>query len=186
MNITTHLGTTPKGLPGWAMFAMDRSYRFELGRTLSEVAENQHVRTCTFIGLNPSTADESQNDNTVERCQNWAINWGFQRFVMLNLFPAVSTDPKKLKELKPLHRLGGKHNLETIISHAFDDRIVLCWGNHADNDPGTALAIILALQQIRKSHRLEQLKCFSITNQRQPIHPLYLPNNSELINFSLA
>jgi len=52
-----------------------------------------------FIGLNPSTADETEDDPTIRRCIGFARDWGFGGIVMLNLFAYRSTDPRQLREL---------------------------------------------------------------------------------------
>ncbi|HSV49841.1 MAG TPA: DUF1643 domain-containing protein, partial [Candidatus Acidoferrales bacterium] len=52
--------------------------------------------TIAFIGLNPSVADERQDDNTVRKCINIARRDGFGSMVMLNAYAYRSTDPKAL------------------------------------------------------------------------------------------
>jgi hypothetical protein len=47
-----------------------------------------------FVALNPSTADEKQDDPTVRRCVNYAKAWGFGAMCMTNLFALRATDPK--------------------------------------------------------------------------------------------
>ena len=39
-----------------------------------------------FIGLNPSTADETKNDPTIRRCINFAKDWGYGGVMIANLF----------------------------------------------------------------------------------------------------
>jgi hypothetical protein len=57
------------------------------------------LRTVAFIGLNPSTADETTDDPTVRRCVGFAKRWGYDRMVMLNAFAYRATDPKALYAL---------------------------------------------------------------------------------------
>ena len=49
-----------------------------------------------FIGLNPSTADEIQDDPTIRRCIRYAKDWNYGGYIMGNIFAYRSTDPKKL------------------------------------------------------------------------------------------
>jgi hypothetical protein len=50
-----------------------------------------------WIGLNPSIADERQLDPTLRRILGFTKQLGLQRFVMLNLFALVSTDPQVMQ-----------------------------------------------------------------------------------------
>jgi hypothetical protein len=49
-----------------------------------------------FVCLNPSTADERQDDPTVRRCVDYAKRWGFGAFCMTNIFAWRDTDPYKM------------------------------------------------------------------------------------------
>jgi len=48
-----------------------RKYRYELSRTW-----NNKKKTILFIALNPSTADEKNDDQTIRRCIDYSKNWG--------------------------------------------------------------------------------------------------------------
>jgi hypothetical protein len=39
-----------------------------------------------FIGLNPSIADENEDDPTTRRCMRYAGSWGFGGLIVTNLF----------------------------------------------------------------------------------------------------
>jgi len=49
-----------------------------------------------FIGLNPSTADETSDDPTLTRCINYAKYWGFGGVCMANLFAFRATKPSAM------------------------------------------------------------------------------------------
>jgi hypothetical protein len=59
-----------------------------------------------FIGLNPSTADERQDDPTIRRCIRFARDWGHGGLVMANVFPFRSTQPKGLLDADDRNQLG--------------------------------------------------------------------------------
>lgn len=75
-----------------AVLSEDRAYRYLLHRKW-DGAE----KTVTFIGLNPSTADETTDDRTIRRCIDFTKRWGGNRLLMVNLFSLRSTDPSALK-----------------------------------------------------------------------------------------
>ena len=74
-----------------AKFSLDRKYRYRLTRRVG-LADN----AVTLVMLNPSTADETQNDPTIRRCIDFANRWGFGWLHVVNLSPLRSPDPKEL------------------------------------------------------------------------------------------
>lgn len=117
---------------------------------------------CAFIGLNPSTADESGPDPTVRRCMNYAARWGYGRFVMLNLFAFRATDPRvMLAEADPV----GEDNDSYLLAFGVDaDLTVAAWGNHGLHAGRWQQAAML----------VPGLHALKLTKQGQPAHPLYL------------
>jgi len=140
-----------------ASFSDCRTWRYILWRTWDD-----RLPVVAFIGLNPSTADEMNDDPTVRRCCGFAKAWGFGGIYMLNLFAFRATDPKKMKEAPdPI----GPENDIAISIHAFKaGKVVFCWGNHgAFMGRGKAV--------MEKIHPAE---VFGFTKQGEPKHPLYL------------
>lgn len=74
-----------------ARFSDCKKYRYTLSREW-----DKDRRKCVFIMLNPSTADETQDDPTVTRCIHFAGAWGYGGVIVLNLFAMRATNPKEL------------------------------------------------------------------------------------------
>ena len=70
------------------IFSECRRYRYALTRIWDETGPY-----AMFICLNPSTADEIQDDPTVRRCINFAKSWGFAGVCMTNIFAYRATQP---------------------------------------------------------------------------------------------
>lgn len=68
-----------------------RTYRYALWRTWDESKP-----FAMFVGLNPSTADELEDDPTIRRCINFSKLWGYGGLCMVNLFAYRATDPTAL------------------------------------------------------------------------------------------
>ena len=63
----------PKGtIKKSATFSECRKYRYSLWRVWDE-----SLPFVLFIGLNPSTADEIEDDPTIRRCINFTKEWGY-------------------------------------------------------------------------------------------------------------
>lgn len=158
--------------PG-ATFSDCRKYRYTLNRRwVHGVAP---VNMVAFIGLNPSTADETLNDPTIRRCIQFAKDWGFGGLVMLNLFAYRATDPKVMKAV--VDPVGRKNN-EAIVDVAIQVGGVICaWGTHGIH-MGRASAVRSLLADFGVS-----VQHLGLTKDGHPKHPLYLKSTSERIGY---
>ena len=143
-----------------AIFSSDRRHRYLLWRQWSNPKS-----LVLFIGLNPSTADETLDDPTIRRCKSFALNWGASGFMIANLFAFRATFPSDLRLAESPIGLDndGWIGAASICAH----RTIACWGNHGTH-------------RNRASEVLPQLvnpQFLSMTKANQPSHPLYLPGN---------
>lgn len=119
-----------------------------------------------FIGLNPSTADEHQDDPTIRRCIGFAKTWGYDSLVMLNLFAWRATDP--IDMLQAPDPVGPENDWHLMNAAADADVIIAAWGTH-----GAHLGRDHVVRHMRwVGHRLHVLR---LTKDGHPAHPLYLP-----------
>lgn len=161
----SRLATLFADAPNGAILSPDRKYRYFLWRVFDPLN-----RAVNFIGLNPSTADECENDATIRRCISFARCWGFGAVFMTNTYAFRSTDPKGLQTTEnPI----GEYNDEWIKTVAAESGlVVLCWGNYVGK---------------RGQEVLEKLKgraChLGLNKGGSPKHPLYLSSNTRPIRF---
>ena len=147
-----------------AVFSPCRRWRYRLERDVAVLASTRGA--CAFVGLNPSTADETLDDPTIRRCMRFARDWGFRRLVMANAYAWRSTDPRGLWTADDPVGPGNDAHLEAI---ARDVELVVCaWGTHAK--PDRVAAVLAAIARAgRKPYALRT------TAAGAPAHPLYLP-----------
>ena len=163
-----------------AQFSGDRNYRYTLR---IRWAEGDLVQ---FIGLNPSTADELQDDPTIRRCKRFAKDFGAGGMVMTNLFAWRSTDPSALTKVQnPIGEegqfitVGGNEFLNRNDFHLFTTALqcqtrIACWGTHGK----------ILYRGAKVKQWLTGLSCLSITKNGCPQHPLYLKSDLTPIPFS--
>lgn len=153
-----------------AQFSFCRTYRYALWRTWTQ--GDGHV---TFIGLNPSIADENKDDPTIRRCIGFAKDWGFGGINMLNIFAFRATNPKELMKAK--EPIGEKNNHYLSM---YCDPIglnVACWGTWgAYMNRGREVLYLLGI---------DCLSYFGLTKNIQPKHPLFLKKGTDLLEMSL-
>jgi hypothetical protein len=119
-----------------------------------------------FVGLNPSTADATNDDPTVRRCINYAKDWGYAALCMTNIFAFRATDPRDMKAVSdPIGPENDAH-LSRLASQA--GIVVAAWGCHG-------------IHRGRSSHVLKLmplLHALHVTKDGDPGHPLYLRGNA--------
>lgn len=157
-----------------AIFSPDRVFRYVLTRRW------EGGRTCNFLMLNPSTADESQDDPTIRRCIDFAARENCGSLIVTNLFAYRATDPSALERVPdPI----GPENDRHLLDIATSCELVICaWGNHGKfmqrgNHVRKLLKAGLSGIAIR-------LCCLGITGEHQPEHPLYIPKDRPLAELS--
>lgn len=139
------------------IFSPCRTYRYTLWREW--IGGDGY---CQFVCLNPSTADEVQDDPTVRRCIAYAKAWGFGAFCMTNIFAYRATDPAVMKaQPDPIGPDNDRH-LKQIADGA--GIVVAAWGSHGEHmGRGAEVARLIP-----------GLHCLHLTKAGHPGHPLYL------------
>jgi len=181
------------------VFSPDRVYRYTLWRRWDETSElfkPEKEWSCTkcgadldktedhqcafrfvqFIGLNPSTADETNDDPTIRRCIRYSKDWGYDGYCMTNLFAFRATDPKVMKsQPSPI----GPDNDTAIMDIAMKAALIVCaWGTHgAHRHRGMQVKGLLRSCLGLKIHHL------GLTKENFPKHPLYLHKGIEPIEW---
>lgn len=156
-----------------ATFSPGREHRYHLLR-LWDVSVKP-LKLCMFIGLNPSTADEKQDDPTVRRCVAFAKRLGCHGMHMMNIFAYRATDPDVMKRaFDPV----GEDNDDWLRVIALDSAFTIaCWGVHGQH-LSRGVQVKRILSKITPS-----LCCFGMTKDGHPKHPLYLKADSPLVAF---
>jgi hypothetical protein len=118
-----------------------------------------------FIGLNPSTADERVDDNTIRREVGYAKAWGYGALCKVNLFGYRATAPSDM--LRAADPVGPDNDARLLELARGAGVVVAAWGihgKHQDRD-----AVVRAL--------LPGLHVLRLTKDGHPAHSLYLPKD---------
>jgi hypothetical protein len=147
-----------------AIFSEDRKHRFVLIRIWDYTKPK-----IMFIGLNPSTANENENDSTISKIQKIASYNGFGGCYMCNLFSYVSTDPTN-KEIC----VDTEKNDLFLKEYASKSKAVLfAWGNFK-----------ISTERAKEVAKMfPDAYCIKKNKNGSPAHPLYQLNNSIISKF---
>ena len=128
-----------------------------------------------FVMLNPSTADETHDDNTIRRCILFAKREGAKFLWVTNLYAYRATNPAELLIVRdPIGPLCEKHVTAAAL-HAV--KVVCAWGSHAPVERQERVKGILRMCTA------DRLYCLGKTANGSPKHPLYLPKDTALIAY---
>jgi len=112
--------------------------------------------------LNPSTADETEDDPTVRRCVDFARRWGFARLKVVNLYAYCATHPRELRDVADPVGPANDHVLSIVFGGS--DLTVAAWGANAKSD---RVAEVM-------SWPLRPRVALGFTKSGAPRHPLYV------------
>lgn len=147
-----------------AFFSDDRKHRYALWRVWDD---SQPL--VMFIGLNPSTANETEPDRTIMSVTRISKTLGYGGFYMMNLFSYVSTDPDKLVVCND-HTLNDSW-LNTVRKSCKD--VIVAWGSFKQ----------------AKERAKEVMKFFpdvmalKIAKDGSPWHPLYVSSKVKPVKY---
>lgn len=154
-----------------AEFSKDRKYRYALWRIW-----DQSKPLVMFIGLNPSTANEDENDPTIRSVERISKHNGYGGFYMMNCFPLVSTNPGLLYDFydKPFHDIEDQENMRWLLEVKKKCKaVVFAWGNF-DVVKERAKSI---------SGYFKEAKALHINKNGSPKHPLYCKSETVFVDF---
>lgn len=159
-----------------AVLSPCRMYRYQLTRRESMWRIEDGI--VNFVMLNPSTADETTNDPTINRCLGFCRSLCCGRLIVTNLYAYRATDPRDLWQVTdPI----GTNNDQWILRSARSAKYVICaWGNNGQRN-GRAAAVMKLLANAK----IQTYQLGSLTNLKQPRHPLYLRANLKPTLFSI-
>lgn len=151
-----------------AQFSPCRTWRYRLWRVWDE-----SLPLACFVLMNPSKADEINDDPTVLRCQRRVVKWSNIRIggvLVVNVFAWRETDSTKLPGLIAAGTdIVGPENDSTIVAAAQQASIVVCgWGN-----PGNLNGRGAAVEQLLRSAGIP-LHHLQLNFNGTPAHPLYI------------
>lgn len=150
-----------------AEFSECRRYRYVLWRIWDE-----SLPMVMFIGLNPSTANESSDDPTIRRVKRFTSDWGFGGVYMMNLFAWVTAYPEELKKCD--NPLGDNDKWLKEIAQKCK-KIIFAWGSFAEAHERSKQIVEMFTEG----------QALMINNNGSPKHPLYVKADTIPVKYSI-
>lgn len=139
---------------------------------------------CGWIMLNPSTAGsvdadtgEVRSDPTQKKVGAFSRSWGYDGYVIANVYDLVSTDPRGLwADPAPV----SPANASYLAAVATLPLVVVAWGRNAKAD-----RVAQVVKWLRDCGARD-LWALGVNDDGSPKHPLYIPYNAKLCRWSLT
>ena len=152
-------------------------YRYILG------TRGQNPLIC--IGINPSTAQPEDLDNTLKSVERIALGNGFDSFIMFNVYAQRATDPDAMEKTcnLQLHR----ENLEAfryVLSISQKPAVWAAWGTIIEKREylTECLRDMLA---VGKEYGASWYCAGAVSKKGHPHHPLYLRKDEKIRPFDV-
>ena len=138
------------------------------------------------IGINPSTAQPGDLDNTLKSVERIALGNGFDSFIMFNVYAQRATDPDTMEKVcnLQLHR----ENLEAfryVLSISEKPAVWAAWGAIIEKRDYLA-DCVRDMVAVGQEYGANWYCAGAITKKGHPHHPLYLRKDEKIKPFDVA
>lgn len=154
-----------------AYLSEDRQYRYWLVRIWDE-----RLPVMAIFGVNPSTADERENDQTIMKDIGFAARNGFGGILKMNIGAYRATDPRDWRRAPdPIGPLNTPKHLREYAEQFNVTMYVAAWGKNGKY-------AVKECDAIREE--FPELMCFGCNSDGTPRHPLMLSYSTPLEPFA--
>ena len=137
------------------------------------------------IGINPSTAEPDNLDNTLKSVERIAKGNGFDSFIMFNVYAQRATDPDSME--KQCNAALHQENLKAfryILSISKQPAVWAAWGAIIEKRDYLA-DCVRDMVQVGQEYGATWYCAGAITKKGHPHHPLYLRKDEKIKPFDV-
>ena len=153
------------------------SYRYILG------TRGDNPLVC--IGINPSTAEPDNLDNTLKSVERIALGNGYDSFIMFNVYAQRATDPNDMDKVmnEKLHEENMKA-FDELLSRHKNCSLWAAWGTIIEKRDYLPKCLA-EMVEIGKKHDAIWLCAGNCSKKGHPHHPLYLRKDEKVKEFDI-
>lgn len=161
-----------------ALFSRNGQNRRELRRWWT----NHPLRWAAWLMLNPSNANKEQDDPTTRLVTHFTQKWGYDGWVIVNLYPFISSIPERMWQWAAWEKNGPdwfarddlQANLSDIerVGRMASIRVVAFGVQPAQRDEPWLEQCLEAFSQPADNPACDVLWCLGKSIAGQPLHPM--------------
>ncbi len=137
------------------------------------------------IGINPSTAQPGDLDNTLKSVERIALGNGFDSFIMFNVYAQRATDPDAMEH--SCNYLLHRENLEAfryVLSISQKPAVWAAWGTIIEKRPYLPQCLRDMLE-VGSQYGARWYCAGKVSKKGHPHHPLYLRKDEKIRPFDV-
>ena len=137
------------------------------------------------IGINPSTAQPENLDNTLKSVQRIALGNGFDSFTMFNVYAQRATNPDDMeKELNEHLHAENMKAFDFVLRQSENPTVWAAWGAIIEKRKYLPHCV-RDMIEIGKTHNARWVCAGKISKKGHPHHPLYLRKDEPVRDFDI-
>ncbi len=138
------------------------------------------------VGINPSTAEPGNLDNTLKSVERIALGNGFDSFIMFNVYAQRATNPDAMeKQMNPLLHKENLAAFRYVLSISSKPAIWAAWGAIIEKR-GYLAQCVRDMAEVGMEYDASWYCAGAVTKKGHPHHPLYLRKDEKLKTFDVA
>ena len=152
-------------------------YRYILG------TKGENPLIC--IGINPSTAEPDNLDNTLKSVDRISFGNGFDSFIMFNVYAQRATDPNDMHIIPDmdLHR-ANMAEFDRLLSEVKKPALWAAWGTIIEKRPYLK-DMVKEMIEIGIKYDATWYSVGKCSKKGHPHHPLYLRKDEKVMPFDI-
>jgi len=137
------------------------------------------------IGINPSTAEPRNLDQTVKKVKSISLIHEFDSWIMLNIYPQRATNPSLLDDCcdSEIH-INNLRYIKDFLSRYEEPYVWAAWGILIEKR-SFFIDCLKDIYKLSKQTNVNWITFGELTKKGHPRHPLYLPQNCKRHNFNI-
>ena len=137
------------------------------------------------IGINPSTAEPGNLDNTLKSVERIALGNGYDSFIMFNVYAQRATDPDAMeRSCNPMLHRENMEAFRYVLSISKKPAVWAAWGAIIEKRDYLAQCV-RDMVAVGQSFDARWYCAGAITKKGHPHHPLYLRKDEKLKPFAV-
>ena len=154
-----------------------RDYRYLLG--------TRGEKPVICIGINPSTAEPENLDNTLKSVERLAHFNGYDSFIMFNVYAQRATRPKDMDaEVNTFLHNENMKAFEYVLSHSKNATVWAAWGSIV-NERDYLKSCVREMIEIGEKYNAKWVHAGKLLKNGHPHHPLYLCKTTEFEDYDI-
>ena len=138
------------------------------------------------IGINPSTAEPDNLDNTLKSVERIALGNGFDSFIMFNVYAQRATSPDDMERAcNPLLHAENLEAFRYVLSISEKPAIWAAWGAIIEKR-NYLPDCVRDMLEAGQAYGAQWFCAGAVTKKGHPHHPLYLKKDEKLKPFDVS